>query len=242
MNIILDYNSHTPLYVQIEEQLRREMDKPEYRNGKKFPNEEVLAKELGVSRSTLRQAINKLVYEGLLIRKKGKGTIVSNKSVTTKANNWLSFSQEMKALGIKVKNYELDVKYVEPTDEICNFFNIDKSMKVLKLERLRGGINKPFVYFISYFNPKIQLSLEDDFSSPLYEVLEKHNVIVKLSKEEVSAILADEVLAKKLQIEVGMPILKRKRFVYDRVGDPVEWNEGYYDADSFTYTIESERK
>ncbi len=95
-----------------------------------------MSRQLGISRSTLRQAINKMVFEGLLIRKKGVGTVVADTAITSKAGNWLSFSQEMKA---------------------------------------------------------------------------------------------------------GDPILKRKRYVYDRGGRPVEWNVGYYRADSFVYTIESER-
>ena len=62
-----------------------------------LPNEVDLSKQLGISRNTLRQAINNLVTEGLLVRKKGIGTIVVNQSVSSKAKNWLSFTQEMKA-------------------------------------------------------------------------------------------------------------------------------------------------
>jgi GntR family transcriptional regulator len=64
---------------------------------------------------------------------------------------------------------------------------------------------------------------------------------VKLSREEVSAKPADASLSEKLKIKAGDPVLKRKRFVYDPGGRPVELNVGYYRADSFVYTIESER-
>ena len=70
MRIILDHNSPIPLYLQIEEQIRKEIRKSEYKKGKKLPNEAVLAQQLGISRSTLRQAINVLVQKGLLIRRK----------------------------------------------------------------------------------------------------------------------------------------------------------------------------
>ena len=67
------------------------------------------------------------------------------------------------------------------------------------------------------------------------------DVVVKTSKEEVMASLAGKFIAEKLEINDDDPILIRKRFVYDTEGKPVEYNIGYYRADSFTYTIEAER-
>ena len=243
MKITLNHASSIPLHVQIEEQLRVAIKSEEYQKGVKLPNEVALYKQLGISRATLRQSINKLVYEGLLMRKKGVGTFVKKSSISSKAQNWLSFSQEMKALGIETKNYELHLSWVKPTEELCLFFDIKEDIRILKLERLRGKAEYPFVYFISYFNPRIGLTGNEDFSRPLYEILEQDfNSIVKLSKEEISAISADSYLAAKLEIKAGDPILKRKRFVFDPGSRPLEWNVGYYKADSFTYTLEFERE
>jgi GntR family transcriptional regulator len=243
MKITLNHGSSIPLHVQIEEQLREAIKSEEYQKGVKLPNEVALSKQLGISRATLRQSINKLVYEGLLMRKKGVGTFVKKSSISSKAQNWLSFSQEMKALGIETKNYELHLSWVKPTEELCLFFDIKEDIRILKLERLRGKAEYPFVYFISYFNPRIGLTGNEDFSRPLYEILEQDfNSIVKLSKEEISAISADSYLAGKLEIKAGDPILKRKRFVFDPGSRPLEWNVGYYKADSFTYTLEFERE
>lgn len=242
MKINLNHNSPIPLHVQIEEQLRTAIKSDTYQSGVKFPNEVDLSKQLGISRSTLRQSINKLVYEGLLVRKKGVGTFATKTGVSSKAQNWMSFSQEMKALGISVKNYELHISWVQPDEELCLFFDIKQDTRILKLERLRGKEEYPFVYFISYFNPRIGLTGNEDFSRPLYEILENdYNSIAKLSREEISAISATEILAEKLEVKSGEPILKRKRFVYDPGSRPLEWNIGYYKADSFTYTLEFER-
>lgn len=242
MKISLNHNSPVPLHIQIEEQLRIAIKSEEYQKGVKLPNEMDLSKQLGISRSTLRQSINKLVFDGLLMRKKGVGTFVKKTSVSSKAQNWLSFSQEMKALGIETKNYELHLSWVKPTEELCLFFDIKNDVRVLKLERLRGNNEFPFVYFISYFNPRIGLTGNEDFSRPLYDILgQDYNSIAKLSKEEISAISADAMLAEKLELKTGEPILKRKRFVFDPGSRPLEWNVGYYKADSFTYTLEFER-
>lgn len=81
----------------------------------------------------------------------------------------------------------------------------------------------------------------EDFSQPLYQILEReYNVQVKISREEISAILSDDFLKEKFELEVAEPILKRKRFVYDSEKEPVEFNLGYW-TNSFKYSIESIR-
>ena len=240
----LDHNSSKPLHVQAEELLRNLIDSEEYKSGKYLPNEVELSQRLNISRNTLRQAINKLVFEGLLIRKKGVGTKVVQKGIVSGVKNWLSFSQEMKMLGIEIRNFELHISWKRPNDEICNFFNLDKEnpTKCIVLERVRGKKEYPFVYFISYFNPNIPLTGEEDFTRPLYELLENdYQITVKTSKEKISARLAGELIAEKLDIKAGDPILIRERFVYDTQQVPIEYNIGYYRADSFTYTIEAKR-
>ncbi|PSL45396.1 GntR family transcriptional regulator [Chitinophaga niastensis] len=243
MYFSIDHKSPLPLHVQAENLLRTIISDPQYANGKFLPNEVQLAKQLAISRSTLRHALNKLVYEGLLIRKKGVGTKVAEPTISSKSKNWLSFTQEMNARGITIKNFELHVTWVKPTEAVANFFGISTSKKILKLERLRGKTEGPFVYFISYFHPRVGLTGEEDFKRPLYDILEKdYMVIATLSKEEISAKAADKFIASKLEIESGSPILFRKRFVFDQGERPIEYNLGYYRADSFVYTVESRRE
>lgn len=242
MKIKLDHKSHIPLHFQIEEQIREAIKNEKYQSGEKLPNEMDLSKQLGISRNTLRQSINKLVYEGLLIRKKRVGTFVKKLGITSRASNWPSFSQEMKTLGIKIKLFDQDISWALPDEELSRYFDIKDDTKLLRLERIRGSEEQPFVLFVSYFNPRIGLTGQEDFSRPLYEILENdYNSVAKVSKEEISAVSATQELAEKLQVKVGEPLLRRKRFVYDPGGRPLEWNIGYYKADSFTYTLEFER-
>jgi GntR family transcriptional regulator len=125
---------------------------------------------------------------------------------------------------------------------ITNFFEIKPDRKILKMERVRGKPDEPFVYFASYFHPRVGLTGEEDFKQPLYEMLEnEHSVIATLSKEEISAKAADSFIASKLRIPTGSPVLFRKRFVFDQGERPIEFNLGYYKADSFVYTVESSR-
>ena len=243
MKFTINHKSPVPLHIQVEELLRAIIKDPQYASGKLLPNEVDLAKQLAISRTTLRQSLNKLVYEGLLIRKKGIGTKVAKVSVSSRSTNWLSFSQEMQARGIPIKNFELHISWVFPDEQVADFFEITTSKKILKLERLRGRLEGPFVFFISYFHPRVGLSGDEDFKRPLYEILEHdHNVVACLSKEEISAREADKFIASKLELEPGSPVLLRKRYVFDRGERPIEFNLGYYRADSFVYTTESRRE
>lgn len=235
----IDPKSKEPLHKQAEEMLRELISRKEYLQGKLLPPEVALAKQLNISRNTLRQAINKLVYEGLLVRRKGYGTRVAQRSIFSGAKNWMSFSQEMKALGVKVRNFELHLSWKRPDAEAANFFGVGRDANLFTLERLRGNEASPFVYFISHFNPAIAFTGTENFSRPLYEILSTdYGVVVRTSKEEISAALADEFIAEKLRITTKDPVLIRKRFVYDANDVPVEYNIGVYKADSFVYSIE----
>ena len=158
----IDHNSSTPLHKQAEQILRDLINSEEYRNGKMLPNEVELSEKLNISRNTLRQAINKLVYEGLIVRQKGVGSKVAKKGIVGGIQNWLSFSQEMRHLGIEVHNFELHISRRRPCIEATTFFELDHDnpQLCLVMERVRGKKEYPFVYFISYFNPKLPMTGE----------------------------------------------------------------------------------
>ena len=243
MNLSINHNSAIPLHSQVEQILRELIQQPEYRSGKLFPKEVDLAKRLGVSRNTVRHAANKLVIEGHLLRKKGVGTKVLNKAVTTKLDSWFSFAHEMQEIGIKLKTWEISSDWVLPDEEISLFFGISRLKKVLKMCRLRGVGHGPVVYFTSYFHPRVGLTGNEDFSKPLYEMLdEEFHTVAAISKEEIKVGKPNSIVAKKLKLRKNSPILLRKRFVYDPGERPIELNYCYYNPDSFTYSIEIRRE
>src|SRR4030042_5506319 len=164
MVIEINHKSALPLHVQVEKMLREMIELPEYSDGKMLPNEVELAKRLGISRNTVRHATNRLVYEGLLIRKKGIGTKASNNNnVITRLDSWHSFTQEMNEKGMAFKTYEIDVNWLKPDDSVSKFFSISSYREVLCMERLRGLETGPIVYFISYFHPRVGLTGKEDF-------------------------------------------------------------------------------
>ncbi len=242
MKLTIDHQSPIPLHAQVESLLRQMIELPEYQDGGFLPKEIDLARQLGISRNTLRQATNKLEYEGLLVRKKGVGTIVAKKTVTTHLQHWHSFTQEMNERGVQFKTYSLNIEWVEADEKLASFFKVEEQTRVLRLSRVRGDDAGPFVYFESYFHPRIGLTGTEDFTRPLYEILEDDfHVVPSLSKEKIKARLATSITAKRLSIAAGDPVLVRERLVYDPGDRPLEYNIGFYCADKFAYTIDIKR-
>ncbi|MBI1388987.1 MAG: UTRA domain-containing protein [bacterium] len=239
----IDHDSAVPLHAQVERLFRRLVEKKEYKNGKFLPKEEELAKQLGISRNTVRQAVQRLVHEGVLVRKKGVGTKVADNRLSTSLNAWGSFTHEMERKGTAFYNIEMSVTWVKADDDVAARFSISKGDRVLKLERLRGLNDDRVVLFISYFHPRVGLTAEHDFSQPLYELLEeKCSTVAVYSIEEITAVPASIDLAKRLKIDVDAPILVRKRLVCDPGRRPIEYNLCYYRADRFVYTVEIRRE
>ena len=242
MKFEIDHSSKLPLHFQVEELLRKLIEQPNYKAGEFLPGEVELANKLGVSRNTIRQATNKLEYEGLIIRKKGYGTKVAEKSFTTRLDNWHSFTQEMNEKGIAFTNSLIKAEWIACDKKIAAFFNIPERTKVVMLSRLRGDENGPFVFFESYFHPRIGISTEENFNMPLYELLENQfNIHATISREKIKARLASKITARRLKIKQGEPVLIRERFVSDPGDKPVEYNIGFYIAEKFTYSIEIRR-
>ena len=219
--------------------MRKLIALPEFNNGALLPKEIELANQLGISRSTIRQATNKLENEGLLKRKKGVGTTVAKKkALSTGLDHWYSFTQEMKEIGIDVRNLFIKTEFVPANKSIAGFFKIETDRLVLKLSKLKGTDDDPIVYFESYFHPRIGLGREDDFTIPLYTMLEnKYGVQVVRSSEKITARQAGR-MGTKLAVDADAPILFRERFVYDPGDRPIEYNVGYYRSDKFTYSID----
>ncbi|MBP6811552.1 MAG: GntR family transcriptional regulator [Saprospiraceae bacterium] len=235
----IDTESKAPLHNQVEKMMRELIEQPVYRNGAFLPKEVDVAEKLGVARNTVRHAISKLVNEGLLVRKKGVGTKVAAGRIPTRLDSWWSFTKEMKAKGIDVVNFELDVQIFPANDEIAAAMHIKAGTKMIRLSRLRGTSDGPSLMSVSWFHPRLKMTGWENFAKPLYQMLEEDcGVLVAVSREEISAISAEKWLAEKLGVEIGAPLLFRQRIVSDTDGRMVEYNKVYYKGDGFTYSID----
>lgn len=240
----LNHDSYIPLYLQAEMMIRELIQKQEYQDGKLLPDEVSLAEQMGVSRNTVRQAMDRLVYEGVITRKKGVGTRVAFKSVTTHLDNWHSFTHEMSGQGLTFENMEIKVRWEVPPKEVASFFAIDGRRTVLRLDRLRRLEKGGLVFFTSWLHPRLLLDGTEDFdNTPLYDLIERQTgTVPSMSEEEISARGADAAEAKKINVRQGGHVLVRKRRVFDELDRPIEYNVGVYDAELFSYSIKIKRQ
>lgn len=232
-----------PLHVQIERLLRKLIVDPTYRQGAPLPAEVELAGKLGVGRQTVRQAMQKLVHEGLIERRRNAGTRVTPRNLTTRLSDWGSFTAEMSRQGVALDMLTVSASQARPPVAVAEFFNIPRARKCLHLHRVRGDRFGPVVEFHSWLHPRLQLKPTDDFTQPLYELIERRaHVIVAHSHEQISARLPDARLRQVLCCSAHQPLLTRLRRVLDVGRRAVEWCECTYRADRFTYSIEIQRE
>lgn len=243
MNFAVDPGSPVPLHHQVEQVLAALLQRPGYRDGKLLPPETELAMRLGVSRSTLRAGMDKLVTKGLLVRRRGHGTRVAPPSArTSRMESWESFTREMARQGITVETFSCRYRLTAPPGDAVAALATDPRRRVYELERVRGFDGKPVVHFHSWFHPRLNLKGTEDLSLPLYEMLEAAcHVRPQHSHERLTAVAANAALSRALRVRPGTPLLRRERRVTDPGGRPVEYAVNHYRSDCFNYLIDIER-
>lgn len=235
-------HSPVPLHVQVEQRMRELIGQPEYQGGELLPDELTLANQLGVSRGTLRAAIGRLVHERLLERKAGVGTRVSQRPAESGLGAWRSFSREMADKGIRVENFRQEFALVESEEAVARALRIRRRTKVWRLDRLRGWERRPVLHSRSWFHPRLGLSGREDFSKPLYDVLEAETgAVAEQAHEAFAATAASAPMAKLLAVRPGEPLLLRWHTVFDRGHRPIEFAEVHYVSARFTLTLELRR-
>ncbi len=240
MTLSIDHSSPTPLHAQVETLLRKLVEEPSYRDGRLLPKEADLARRLGVSRNTIRQAMTKLVHEGLIVRKRSVGSVVAGR--TDNRNNGLSFISFPETLH-KVErawtNVSVETRWVASDKATSEALDIAHRTRILRLERLKRNDKGPVVLFVSWFHPRLGLDENCDFEKPLYELLDRDfSIVPAKSCEDISAIAADRKTARMLGLPFGAPVLKRERLVLDPGGRPIERNICYYRCDRYVFSID----
>jgi len=197
---------------------------------------------LGISRGTLRAGIAHLVADGLLERRAGVGTRVRAPSAESGIGAWRSFSLEMARKGIRVENFIQEFQQTEASVEAAQALQITPGTKVWRLDRVRGWDNQPVLHSRSWFHPRLRLKGTEEFSKPLYEVLEQETgAVAERAREEFIAVTADAALARLLAVKRGEPLLLRSHTVFDTGGRTMEFAQVHYVSPRFALTLEIRR-
>lgn len=241
--LMIDHQSPVPLHAQVEQLLRELVHQPDYQKGGLLPDEVTLAAKLGVSRGTVRLGISKLVFEGVLERKAGIGTRVSQRPAESGIRAWRSFTQEMASKGIKVKNFRIDYRLVPATTPAAEALQVEIGTNLWRLDRVRGWDGKPVLQTTSWFHPRLGLKGSEDFEQPLYQTIETASgVRPHHAREEFLAVAGDARVARLLQVPKGTPLLLRRHTVFDPGNRPFEFAEVRYVSSRFALTLDMKRE
>jgi len=236
----LDEKSPVPLYHQLTEELRKNIEHGDWPPHFLIPSETELCEKYGVSRGTVRQALSQLVQEGLLYRKQGKGTFVAEPKITQQLNKFYSLTQDMREKGLKPSSRLLQNEKILPDPYIKNILGLKEDEMVYKIMRLRLANEEPLILETSYLVEELfpDLDREDVEKVPLYDlIIKKYRIRITRAKETFEPILVDRFEAEKLQISIGSPALLVKRITYT-AGIPFEFRKSVVRGDKCSYSVE----
>lgn len=233
-----------PLYIQIKEILFQRISNGIYKTGETIPTELDFQEEFDVSRITVRQAINELVVDGYLTRRRGKGTVVIKKKIEEKLNRVLSFTKEMQEMGITPSTSYAQIERVKSTAVLAKKLNIEVGQEVYLITRIRCADGQPIVFFETYLIGDLKLPLDHEvYFGSMYQVIESTNPVkITKAKEYIGAEVATKTLAERLEISKGDPILTRTRVGYDQNERAIEFTTCYYVAKQYQYYVELDRE
>jgi len=238
-------NQSIPLYYQLDTILRKRIALGELTQGDILPSEEALAKEYDLSRITVRQALSSLANDGLIVRKRGKGTFVSKKHTPFEPPKFTGFIEDLISMGIRTKSKILNICMVEGPQTIQEHLELEVGTKLFRIEKIRLVEGSPFSYVLNYLPPDIgkKIKTDDLIAKPLLMILEGDmGIKVTEAVQSIEATIADTHVAPLLGIRVGDPLLKGERTVFDVNHKPVEYVSVLYRADKYLYTVNLKRK
>jgi GntR family transcriptional regulator len=230
----------SPRYHQVYVSMRAWVRDGTYRPGEQIPTEPALCAMFGVSRITVRKAVDELVREGWLVRHQGRGTFVELSSARAPASLDLAEAMSQVAdLGAVTRVRDLQVGEVEPDEETRAALGIPQGAHVQRAShvRLLRGVPLGYITTFAPLDVASRVKPHDAGGQPLFELLERSGIRVGEAEQWIAATLANVEVARALAIDVGAPLLKLTRVVFDVEARPVERVVALYRADAYQYRM-----
>lgn len=231
-------------HQQIADHLRSEIKKGEFESGDKLPSEKRLCDYFKVSRITVRQALKALENEGIIYKKQGLGSFVSEEKEKHNLVHLTDFSEDMRRAGYKSSSKLIRFKKVDADPTINTILQIPPDRLLIRIDRIRLANETPVAFDITWLPASYgQLLLEEDLSSlTIYEILEeKYSIPIIGGSYKFSAISADSYIAKHLGLEIGSPIFEIDRCSRTTGGKKIYFQRRYNNPKFISYNIELSR-
>ncbi len=232
----LDPQSSQPLYLQLQRALRDAIEKGALSPDDALPSERQLAAELGISRITVRKALDGLAEQGLLVRRHGSGNFVGGR-IEKNFAKLTSFSEDMRARGLVPSSQWLRRSTGRVTPDEAIRLALSPGAEVLRFHRLRFADGEPMALEYCTIAGGVLPDLEAVGDS-LYEALERAGNRPVRALQRLHALLLDAEQAKALAAKPGDAGLLVERVGYLRDGRAIELSQSFYRGDTYDFVAE----
>lgn len=243
---MIDKNSSVPIYLQIEQILTDKIASGVLKSGYPIPSEPAMSEQYGVSRMTVRKAVDYLVRQGAVVRHRGRGTFVCEAKPELKIalplDKHLTSSEVACFLKQPISNKLLHLSKVSASPLIADSLNIKEGEEVWFMKRLRLIGNTPFVFEQSYMIAKLFPDLtSEDLSASKYAYLQRCGYSVGGSEKKLRAELPTQATRELLGLKRDEPVLYARSVAFFDNNQPFEVSDIYYNQEYYTFTLNAAR-
>lgn len=234
---IVNKAGSVPVYRQIVNWMTSQIITGQWPAGFKLPGEFDLARQLSVSRGSLRKAIGQLTSRQMLVQAQGKGTFVSPILIEQPlASRLVGVSEELLRSGMHFSTQVLQQGLIPAPAHVAQALDLEGPAEVFYLKRVRHVGSDPIVFNESWLpGDRFGKLVQVDFAKErLFEVLERvFGVHLSWAERTIAAVRAEPEIAAYLNLEVGDPVLFNDQVVYDEGERKVEYSHGWFPGDRF---------
>ncbi|WP_431246526.1 GntR family transcriptional regulator [Leifsonia xyli] len=233
----LERSGPVPMYYQVASRLEKAIMDETLPAGARLENEVALGHRLGLSRPTIRRAIQELVDKGLLVRRRGVGTQVVHGRVTRNVE-LSSLYEDLESSGQKPETRILDCTVVPADERAAAVLDIERGSPTLHLRRLRLADGVPIAILDNTLPTEYADLTESELATHgLYQLLRSRGVTMRVANQRIGAREATGDEAGLLDIRRGSAVLTMSRTVFDNSGRAVEFGQHCYRPDLYSFEV-----
>ncbi len=235
-----NYLKNTALYFQVKEAIKEYIRENNLRPGEQLFSEQQMMKMYGVSRITLRRALDELEQEGVIYKIHGKGSYVATMRIKAQLSYLSSFTEDMENRGYKTHARVIENSIIDPPQDVKQNLNLNDGEQVVLINRVRYADDQPIAMEECYMlAERFRSILDKDLSHISVNKLMQNEYDVKFShaKQWIGTHISTKYLTQILNLNKPIAILAMKRLVFDIQGKPVQYTLSYYRGDLYEYEI-----
>jgi GntR family transcriptional regulator len=235
----LDKDLPVPLYHQLQSILKAEIESRRWRPDEQLPNESRLAEQFGVSKITVRQALQNLAEQGYIRREQGRGTFVARRKFDEGPRELTSFTEEMRRHDLAAASRVLEQYVTEADVRIADALLLPLQSPIFVLKRVRLADGEPMSVQTTHIPAAFVPGLEIAEDASLYEVLQnRYHLYPARARETYFAMLAEPSTAELLNVPAGSPVFAVERVTMLPNERPFEFVQSTVRGDRYTIVLD----